>query len=529
MKSTLYTLTLSFLAVTALMGQDGRYFNEVFDEVTVTEDVQYGTNVSIVQIILGLSDSPGPEDLFMDIYEPAGDSIAERPVVIFAHRGDFLPPIINQTPYGSKRDSAVVEICRDMAKRGFVAISMGYRLGWNPFGNDQEIKSGVLQASYRLSQDMHNVVRFLRMHAAEQGNTMRIDTDRIAVGGFDSAGWGAASLAHLKEASQVANLVKFVDLSKMPPEPFVIEEVHGNPQGTNMAVLNIPNHEDYSSEVSAVINIEGGLGDLSWVEEGDVPMIAFQRRSSFGRVGIRDVTLTAGGSIIIPTGAFPDTIITAAQDLGNQDVFLNAGFDDALTTDAQASTGGLEGLLLYDGQKVNLTVLCDPTPGADSSSYGNNNYPWNWYDEAAFGAAWDGIPNQTIPSPIYICGFNASEGNPNDAEASRAFIDTMTNYIVPRLVEVMNLGDIVDHTGNELKPELAFSAFPNPSSGEITFRANEAMRNIEIIDLGGRIVRQWSGIDSLQETLDLGSLTNGLYVARLRFDKGIITEKILIE
>ena len=529
MKSTFYTLTFMLIGAFAVKGQDGRYFTEVFDEVTVTSNIQYGTNISIVDIILGLSDTPGPEDLFMDIYEPEGDAVAERPVVIFAHRGDFLPPIINQTPYGSKTDSAVVEICRDMAKRGFVAISMGYRLGWNPFGTDQEIKSGVLQASYRLSQDMHNVVRFLRMHAAEQGNTFRIDPTRIAIGGFDSAGWGAASLAHLKTVSQVDTLVKFVDLSKMPPEPFVIEAVHGNPQGTDQALLNLPNFPTYSSEVSAVINIEGGLGDLSWVEAGDVPMIAFQRRTSFTSRGIRDVSLTAGGSIIIPTGAFPDTIITRAQALGNQDIFINAGFDDALTEDAVASTDGLEGLMLYSGQKVNLTVLCDPTPGADSSSYGNNNYPWNWYDEDVFGAAWDGVPNQTIPSQIYICGFNASEGNPNNAEASRIFIDTMTNYIVPRLAVAMNLGDLVDNTNNALKPELAFSAFPNPSSGKVTFRANEPIRTVQVIDLSGRVVSQWTGVNQLQETMDIGALPNGIYVARLRFDKGIVTEKILVE
>ena len=527
MKSTFYILLFCFLATGLSFGQE-RYFNEVFDEVKVTENVQYGTNVSIVNIILGISDMPGPEDLFMDVYEPVGDTLAERPVVIFAHRGDFLPPIINQTPYGSKSDSAVVEICKDMAKRGFVAISMGYRLGWNPFGSDQEIKSGVLQASYRLSQDMHNVVRFLRFHIAEEGNTMKIDGTRISIGGFDSAGWGAASLAHLKNVSQVDTLVKFVDLSTQPPTPFILEDFHGNPQGTNVATLNIPNYPDYSSEVATIINIEGGLGDLSWIEAGDVPNIALQRRGSFTSRGIRDVSLTAGGSIIIPTGAFPDTLIFRGQELGNQNIFLDANFDDALSVDAMESTGGLEGLLLYDGVKVNSTVLCDPTPGADSSSYGNNNYPWNWYDEAAFGAAWDAIPNQTIPSSIYICGFNAQEGNPNDAALSRTFIDTMTNYIVPRLVVAMNL-DVTVSVDNSLKKEISFSAFPNPAAGQVSFRANEPIRNIQLIDLTGKVVYHESGLTELSRDLNLQHLPKGLYVARIRFDKGLVTEKLVIE
>ncbi len=525
MKSNFYTLLLLCLLPASMFAQD-RYFSETFDEVKVTQDVKYGTNISIVQIILGLSSEPGPEDLYMDVYEPAGDDLTERPVVIFAHRGDFLPPIINQTPYGSKRDSSVVEICRDMAKRGFVAISMGYRLGWNPFGSDQEIKSGVLQASYRLSQDMHNVIRYLRMDAAEQGNTFKIDVNKIALGGFDSAGWGAASVAHLKSVSQVQNLVKFVDLGTVPPTPFIIEEVHGNPQGTNEAVINIPNHASYSSEIAAYINIEGGLGDLSWIEEGDAPMIGFQRRSGFSGSGIRDVSLTAGGSIIIPTGAFPDTLIHRSQELGNQDAFIAAGLDDPLTQDAVSSTGGYEGLLLYDGFKVNSTILCDPTPGADSTSYGNNTYPWNWYDENVFGAVWDGIENQTIPSQIYICAFNANQGNPNDAAISRMFIDTMTNYIAPRLVIAMNLSTAT--VDNDLKPNLAFKVFPNPASDILTFSANESIRGLQLVDLSGRLVYQATDLDLSQRQVEIKGFPKGMLVAKVQFDRGIVTEKILI-
>lgn len=520
------TCALLFLFLLPLVGTAQRYMEEVFGEVTVTEDVKYGTNISIVQIILGLSSEPGPEDLKMDVYEPAGDDLSERPVVIFAHRGDFLPPVINQTPYGSKRDSAVVEICKDMAKRGFVAISMAYRIGWNPFGNDKEIKEGVLQASYRLSQDMHNVVRYLRYHAAEEGNTFRIDVNKIAMGGFDSAGWGAASLAHLKTVEQVQNLVKFVDLSTVPPTPFVVEEIHGNPQGTNEAFLNLPNYPSYSSEVNAIINIEGGLGDLSWIEEGDVPMIAFQRRSGFAGAGIRDVSLTAGGSIIIPTGAFPDTLVYRSQELGNQDPFIEAGLTDELTVDAVESTGGLEGLLLYDGYKVDLTVQCDPTPGADADTYGNNTYPWNWYDESVFGAVWDGIDGQTIPSQIYICAFNANQGNPNDAAISRMFIDTMTNYIAPRLMAVMNLSTAT--VDNDLKPSLAFKAFPNPVSDVLTFSANEAVTAIQIVDLSGRIIYQASDLELSKRQIQVKGFPKGMLVAKVQFDRGIVTEKILI-
>ena len=86
----------------------------------------------------------------MDIYEPVGDTSALRPVVILAHAGDFLPPILNQSPYGSKEDFAVAETCRQLARRGFVAISMEYRIGFNPFGSEIDFEK---QESCRLPID----------------------------------------------------------------------------------------------------------------------------------------------------------------------------------------------------------------------------------------------------------------------------------------------------------------------------------------------------------------------------------------
>ena len=528
MKQTLYSFIFSLLLVVSASAQE-RYLDEVFTEVTVTQNVQYGTNISIEDIILGVSDQPGPKDLVMDIYAPANDTLAERPVVILAHRGDFLPPIVNQTPYGTMRDSAVVETCTDLAKRGFIAVSISYRLGWNPFGSDKEIKETVLQASYRLTQDMHTAIRFLRKNYSEGDNTYGIDSSRIAIGGFDSAAWGAQSLNHLKSVSQIDTLPKFLDFSTQPPTPFVVEDFHGNPEGTNQTPLNIPNHVGYSSEVDAIINITGGLGDLSWIQPGDAPIIGFQRKSSFSGVGIRDVSLTAGGSIIIPTGAFLDTIIHTSQALGNQDIFINANLDDELTTKSVAATGGLEGLYLYEGRKIELTQLCDPTPGADSTSFGNNSYPWNWYDAATFAAIWDGVPNQTIPSSIYMCGFNASEGNPNDPALARQMVDTLVSYMAPRLVIAMNLNEGTSAVNNALKSELQFKAYPNPTNNQIRFQASEAIRFVKLMDINGRLIYSSDNVNATQHQMQVHNFPKGLYIATVGFDAGTVAEKILVE
>lgn len=62
-------------------GCDGtRYKDDVFANAKMTS-VTYAPSVTV----LG-----GDVNLVMDVYEPLGDSISERPVVVLAHGGSFL-------------------------------------------------------------------------------------------------------------------------------------------------------------------------------------------------------------------------------------------------------------------------------------------------------------------------------------------------------------------------------------------------------------------------------------------------------
>ena len=526
MKKWLYTLLFVGVAHLVAISQV-RYMEDTFSDVNVIANVEYAANISILPIVLGESDSPMLDTLVMDIYEPMGDTIGNRPVVILAHAGDFLPAIVNQSPYGQKEDFAVAETCRQLARKGYVAISMEYRIGFNPFGSEEELKAGVLQASYRLGQDMRTLVRWVRKSVAEDGNPYRLDPDRIAVGGFDSAGWGAANVGHLKRIEQVTDLAKFVNLGETPPTPFVTQEAYGDPYGIVAAPLNNPNYVDYSSDVNAIINIEGGVGDISWIEAGDPPVIAFQRRWTFPR-GIRDVTLGATGSIIIADGAFLDTIIHTAQGLGNQDVFDSDFLSNPMTTSALDSTDGLRGLMLFDGLTVDSTILCDPTPGSSENSYGRNSYPWNAYDAALFSMFWDGA-GQNPSSDIFTCQYNASEGNINDPVASAIFIDSMITYMAPRLMLAMNLVGSPSSVDNRLKSALKFQAFPNPTQGQITFQANQHIERISLFDLQGRMVVEAKDIRQNQFQISTSDLSPGMYFAKVHFKAGIVSEKIQVQ
>lgn len=85
----IFAFTLVFIGLNATA--QTRYIDNVFDSVTVTSDVVYGQNLTILPVLLG--QPPAVEDLLFDIYEPKNDSLTDRPVIILIHTGSFLPAV----------------------------------------------------------------------------------------------------------------------------------------------------------------------------------------------------------------------------------------------------------------------------------------------------------------------------------------------------------------------------------------------------------------------------------------------------
>lgn len=98
----------------------GRYFNYIFPANPIlTSNIAYGSNVK---------SNGATESLELDVYEPNGDSLTPaRPLVLIAHGGSFVG--------GSKTGTDVVPICKDLAKLGYVAVAIEYRLGMTNFPN----------------------------------------------------------------------------------------------------------------------------------------------------------------------------------------------------------------------------------------------------------------------------------------------------------------------------------------------------------------------------------------------------------
>lgn len=158
-------VVLSVLAPASVSAAPGaRYLDPVFDEVTVTHDVAYGAATSWVGT---------RQTLRLDIYEPAGDPATGRPAVVWVHGGSFAS--------GTKSDPLEVDWGTDLARHGYVAVSIQYRL-----------RSGPSQGSIRDAQhDAQAAVRWLRAHADE----LRIDPARIGISGYSAGGVTAIEVA----------------------------------------------------------------------------------------------------------------------------------------------------------------------------------------------------------------------------------------------------------------------------------------------------------------------------------------------
>ncbi len=120
---------------------DCRYISPVFDSVTV-ETVQFGEGINIDGV---------NQQLFMDVYQPYGDTMTNRPVLIFAFGGGFVQ--------GSREDWYVKEVCNHFAKAGYVAVANDYRIGIDPA---EIIALQHMRIFFRPMQDMRGTVQYLK-------------------------------------------------------------------------------------------------------------------------------------------------------------------------------------------------------------------------------------------------------------------------------------------------------------------------------------------------------------------------------
>jgi len=207
-----------------------RFTTEQFTVITST--MLYSTAIDLT----GKSQS-----LQMDINQPAADTLAHRPVIIYLHGGGFTS--------GVRNNAWANKFCQSFAKRGYVTASIDYRLGIGA-GTDND----VISAQVRAVQDAKAAVRFFKQTAIEQGNPYRIDTAQIYVAGESAGGIVALQMGYLKSVADFSEIAN-ADL---------LDGLNG---------LAGANTLPYSSKIAGVISLSGAILDLNWLNNSTLPVI----------------------------------------------------------------------------------------------------------------------------------------------------------------------------------------------------------------------------------------------------------------
>ena len=526
MKKLITFLILCVLTFNFSLAQNDRYVDEVFDSVTVTKDIQYATNMSVVLSAVGLGPTlptgghPLAPPLVFDFYEPKGDSLAERPLIVYLHTGTFAPIFLNNNPTGSRNDYATKTMCERFAKRGYAVANVEYRLGWNGGAGGSLAANSIslIKGVYRAIQDTKAAVRYFYRDAKDSSNTYKIDTNKIALVGQGSGGWVALGYASVSDTSDI-RLGKFLS-----PQGDMLIDLDSigdwNGYGGHPS-QNMENNAGYSSKIQMVCSMGGGMGALAWLKAGNVPMAAVHCRTdnvAIYTTGDVNVT-TALGLVPITTdisGSYD--VIDSANKLGNNTSI--SGISDAYSTAAYNAS-----LKIVDSIDKGLGIIGQPVENLFPfvTANANESAPWEFWDSAT---TVNGAANLGKDGAAILAG--AAIGNPDmSIQKATAYMDSTLGFFCPRLVKALMLaGPTVDVMENTSFSDILI--YPNPVSGTINFNATSKIKSIKIYNQLGTLVKQFNP-NSLNYNFNTEEMPNGIYISQISTTEKDYVEKVILK
>ncbi len=160
--SSVATLTVS---TNALPVNPNDYINPRFASVTVTSGIKFADAINY---------KGNPVSLYLDVYQPAGDTSTNRPVIMWIHGGGFRTG-------SSRAQGYIVTYATDFAKRGYVCMSIDYRLR---DGADMPTQESELPAEQDAAHDANTALAWIKTNAA----IYRINTNWMFVAGGSAGG-----------------------------------------------------------------------------------------------------------------------------------------------------------------------------------------------------------------------------------------------------------------------------------------------------------------------------------------------------
>jgi len=203
----LFVGLLSLVASTSWAADSDRYLNESFPLTSIVSNIVYGEATAV---------TGGQMRLYLDLYAPEDDSRTNRAVILLIHGGGFYK--------GDKTDAPMATLAKRFARRGYVTISMNYRLMPSKDNVDIEPARSIRIAT----EDAGAALRWVSANRVKY----RMDVTRLAIGGGSAGAFTALS----------------------------------SPYGSGKKAMG-------DIHIRAVIDIWGGLLHTEAMEQGDPPLI----------------------------------------------------------------------------------------------------------------------------------------------------------------------------------------------------------------------------------------------------------------
>lgn len=492
------------VAASAQHCEDCRYLSDVFDSITVTT-VQYGE---------GLNYQGNNQQLFMDIYQPVGDTATNRPVLVFAFGGGFIQ--------GDRFELHATKTCERFARAGYVAVSIDYRYNFDiPYGLLNGLDKEAIRVFFRAVQDMRASIQYMKYSADSLGNPYNINRDMVFNAGASSGGITALLSAYGDKASEWGQIA---DTSAIG--------IYG---GYNATSANGP-HRNTDWETVGVISIAGAMLYTNWMEAGDIPVIMAHGDDDQTVPYKDEATLNTFlnfaqvqllGSYIVdtaarnrgvcshlytmvgedhPSNSWPDYFFQSiyARMMPRMKAIMDGksfccGFD--VTIDGDSIKG-----VVNPGDELVLTTTATNAPG---------NLSYHWCSYTCDGTNATAVSATMYPEPDTVQYYILTA---EDAQC------VSTDYVAVKLVDSLPSG-LMETAGNA-----QFSLYPNPTNGQvyIVLDGNAGEAQLLITDLAGKAILPEQAITGKQ-LLNVSGLAQGIYLVHIFTEQESGVERLVVE
>lgn len=186
-------LILASIVLCASYSFSQQWVDQIYEIDTIQDEI-YGS---------ALDFNNSSVDLHLDIYRPkCQDTSTNRPLMMVVHGGGFIA--------GSYKDGSVQDICAQFARRGYVAVSVQYRLGY--VCNDTNHVCNFanypclfatdtmewMRAYYRGIQDVKGALRYM----VNRKDQFHIDEQNVFLCGESAGAFLAMGAAYMDDASE---------------------------------------------------------------------------------------------------------------------------------------------------------------------------------------------------------------------------------------------------------------------------------------------------------------------------------------